>query len=122
VDGDYIVRVLIQFINSLNSNYPLTCLDLKIPIQPSFYTIILSFLRKLKNFNLINIFLQYHVIPDHLEIAKFLIELASEDNKVVNSNTFQLGVDMLVRLGKSEEVFQLFINYNMVIKIYNLAL
>jgi hypothetical protein len=48
--------------------------------------------------------------------------MSTEGPVVSNNSIFQLGVDMLVRLGKSEEVFQLFINCNMVnvhfIKLY----
>ncbi len=107
------VKILIHYINSLNSIL-LIIIDYQIPIQPSFYTILLSFLKKLKNFNMINIFLQYHVIPDHIEIAKFLIDIGTEKNNIINLSMFQLGIDMLVRLMKYEEIFQTFIRFNMV--------
>ena len=37
----------------------------------------------------------------------------------MNSSLFQLAVDMLIRLGRSEEVFQLFINNKMIFEALN---
>ena len=47
------------------------------------------------NKTLINILLQYHALPDSLELAKFLL----------SQHYTQTGIDMLIRLKRYEDVF-----------------
>lgn len=103
MDIDYIFKLLLHFVNSLTTS--------GIPIQPSFQSILVNFLRKIKNFSLVTIFLQYHSLPDSLDLAKFLVE----ENFDTNPNSFQLGLDMLIRLKKYEEAFMTLINKGMLV-------
>lgn len=61
--------------------------------------------------------MQYHSIPDSLELSKFLIEESSNinfsDEQKQAKNGFQLGLDMLIRLKKYDEVFIALINKKM---------
>ena len=103
VDSEYIFKLLVLFVNSL--------MTYGIPIQPSFQSILVNFLRKIKNFSLVGIFLQYHSLPDNIELAKFLLEESSD----VTGKAFQHGLDMLIRLKRYEEVFMTLINKNMIV-------
>ena len=58
------------------------------------------------------------MIPDYIDIARFLIE-GTGDTEAMKSSTFQLGIDMLIRIGKPEEVFQYFIKYGMINEAIN---
>ena len=58
------------------------------------------------------------MIPDYIDIARFLIE-GTGDTEAMKSSTFQLGIDMLIRIGKPEEVFQYFIKYDMINEAIN---
>jgi hypothetical protein len=88
---EHVVKILIHFIHSLNNE--------SIPLQPSFYTILILFLKRLKNRTFIAMLLQYKAIPDNFELAKFLLEMGED--------YIQLGIDMLVRLKKYEDIFML---------------
>jgi hypothetical protein len=94
-----------------------------IPLQPSYQSIVVNYLKKIKNFSLICIFLQYHSLPDNVELAKFLVDecqVVNEENEdefrnsdEFRKNTFQYGLDMLIRLKKFEEAFMAMINKGM---------
>jgi hypothetical protein len=76
-------------------------------------------LRKIKNFSLIGIFLQYHSIPDSVELARFLVEefkpcVENEERCKNFRHGFQVGLDILIRLKKYEEVFSILINNKMI--------
>jgi hypothetical protein len=102
INPEYILKLLILFVNSL--------LFHGVPVQQSFQTILISLLRKINNFSLISIFLQYHSLPDSIELAKFLIEECPSSDL----NAFQMGLDILIRLKKYEEVFMALVNKNMI--------
>jgi hypothetical protein len=102
INPEYILKLLILFVNSL--------LFHGVPVQQSFQTIMISLLRKINNFSLISIFLQYHSLPDSIELAKFLIEECPNSDL----NAFQTGLDILIRLKKYEEVFMALVNKNMI--------
>ena len=78
-------------------------------IQPSYEIISNKLIKKVKNFSLISILLQFHALQDNFELAKYLIYHHDEQNH----NSFQLGLDMLIRLKKHEEVFLALIGKNM---------
>lgn len=73
-------------------------------------------MRKVKSLNILNIFLQYHLLPDSMEFALFLIEISNKENElgIYFNEGFQLGLDMLVRLKKYEEIFRILISNNKV--------
>ncbi len=75
-----------------------------IPVQPSFQSVLIPLLKRLKNDTLILILLQYHSLTDSIELAKYLISIKFE----------QAGLDMMVRLKKYEDVFSHLINANKV--------
>ena len=69
-----------------------------------------------------SIFLQYHSLPDNIDLARYLIEECqavradSEDvgnNKKDREKSFQYGLDILIRLKKYDEVFIALINKGM---------
>lgn len=66
----------------------------------------------MNNYSLLCILLQYHALQDNLELARYLLN--NSDNLNKNNNSFQLGLDMLIRLDKHEEVFLALIRKNMV--------
>ena len=101
INYEYIFKLLVLFVNSLTFH--------GVPVQPSFQTVLINLLRKINNYSLIVIFLQYHSLPDSVELAKFLIEECNS----ANLNSFQTGLDMLIRLKKYEEIFMFLINKNM---------
>jgi hypothetical protein len=117
VEAEYIFQLLVLFVNSLMSY--------GIPIQPGFQTILINFLKKIKNFSLIGIFLQYHSLPDSVELAKFMLEDCAgvdtieyddpQREQIINETkekAFQFALDMLIRLKKYDEVFIALINRN----------
>jgi hypothetical protein len=96
-----------------------------IPLQPSFQSVVVNYLRKIKNISLVSIFFQYHSLPDNFELAKYLVDECQvlnkeqeDENELKNTeefrkNTFQYGLDMLIRLKKFEEAFMVMINKGM---------
>lgn len=78
-------------------------------IQASYEIISNKLIKKCSNFTLICILLQYHALQDNYELAKYLIGF-DENSK---QNSFQLGLDMLIRLNKHEDVFLALIGNNM---------
>lgn len=117
VEAEYIFQLLVLFVNSLMS--------FGIPIQPGFQSILINFLKKIKNFSLIGIFLQYHSLPDSVELAKFMLEdcagidILDQDDpertkiiKDTKEKAFQFALDMLIRLKKYEEILIALINRN----------
>lgn len=79
-------------------------------VQASYEIISNKIIKRCSNFTLIRILLQYHSLQDNFELAKFLIN-HDDPNK---QNTFQLGLDMLIRLNKFEDVFLALIRKNMI--------
>jgi hypothetical protein len=94
-----------------------------ISLQPSFQLIAVNYLKKIKNFSFVSIFLQYHSLPDNIDLARYLIEECqavkgdSQDevgnNKKDREKSFQYGLDILIRLKKYDEVFIALINKGM---------
>jgi len=101
INFEYILKVLVYFVNSIQFT--------GLSIQPSYELISNKIIKKCDNFTLISILLQYHALQDNFELAKYLINY--ED--IYKENSFQLGLDMLIRLNKYEEVFLVLISKNM---------
>jgi hypothetical protein len=66
----------------------------------------------MNNYSLLSILIQYHALQDNLELAKYLLD--NSDSLNIANNSFQLGLDMLIRLNKPEEVFLALIKKNMI--------
>jgi len=98
---EYVLKVLVYFVNSIQG--------IGLSIQPSYEIISNRIIKKCSNFTLISILLQYHALQDNYELAKYLIYDGDENKQ----NSFQLGLDMLIRLNKYEDVFLALINKNM---------
>ena len=64
----------------------------------------------MNNYSLLCILLQYHALQDNLELARYLLNHSDELSKA--NNSFQLGLDMLIRLDRHEEVFLALIKNN----------
>lgn len=88
------------------------CLAVGLSIQPSYEIISNKILKKMNNYSLLCILLQYHALQDNLELARYLINYSDELNPM--NNSFQLGLDMLIRLDKHEEVFLALIKKNLI--------
>lgn len=91
---EFIFKTLLFYLQSLNLN--------KIPPQNQIVQLIIDYLQIIKNINFISMCFQYHIIPDNYEIAKFLIQNKWETQ---NNTMIQIGLDMLIRLGKFDDVF-----------------
>ena len=116
-DLEYVFKLLVHFINML--------LFSGIPLQPIFQSVVVNYLRKIKNISLVSIFFQYHSLPDNFELAKYLVDECQvlnkeieDENELKNTeefrkNTFQYGLDMLIRLKKFDEAFMVMINKGM---------
>jgi len=70
---------------------------------------------------------QYHVLSDSLELARILIELGSTEAKEDASKqyyppAYQMGLDMLQRLRKYDEIVVALINEGSILKALDHAL
>lgn len=97
----YIIELLIHFLKSLKM--------LHIPIQENFNDILLTFIIKHNDISSLLIFLQYGSIPDSIGFANYLLK-KSEFNNVL----FQMGIDILMRLKRYEEIVNIFLKSNLV--------
>ena len=82
IDDDLIIRVIfymIQFSNEIKNR--------KIELKPGFYTILIKYIKMLKEKERVYPFLVFETIPENAEIGKFLIEL-SLDNNIKNKQIF----------------------------------
>lgn len=83
IDDDLIIRVIfymIQFSNEIKNR--------KIELKPGFYTILIKYIKMLKEKERVYPFLVFETIPENAEIGKFLIEL-SLDNNIKNKQIFE---------------------------------
>lgn len=77
----------------------------KIQVQPSFYIVLCIFLRKCNDSNRIMNWFSFNGIPDHLEIANFLVDLTEKKKNDSNYQFFsQKGLEMLIKLKKHENI------------------
>ena len=92
VDDDLIIRVIfymIQFSNEIKNR--------RIELKPGFYTILIKYIKMLKDKERIFPFLVFQTIPENAEMGKFLIEL-SLDNNIKNKQIFaDFGFKILAR-------------------------
>lgn len=73
--------------------------------------------------------MQYHVLSDTLELARQLLELGCKENQEDQENydgyyapAFQMGLDMMQRLKKYDEIVVALINEGMILKALDFAL
>ena len=97
IDDELILRVLfymIQFYNEINNR--------KIDLKPGFYSIMLKYMKELKQKEKLLLFFIHEVIPLNDEIGKYLIEL-SLDKNIKNRELFSdLGFKILKRTNNYE--------------------
>ena len=75
INDDLIIRVIfymVQFSNEINNR--------KIELKPGFYSIILKYIKMLKQKEKLIPFFVYETIPDNEEIGKYLIEISLDNN------------------------------------------
>ena len=99
IDDELILRVIfymIQFYNEINNR--------KIGIKPGFYSIILKYMKSLKQKEKLIQFFIHETIPDNDEIGKYLIDL-SFDETIKSRNIFaDLGLKILKRSNNYEYI------------------
>lgn len=78
---------------------------------------LINCLKKLDNINIIYVYFQYRAVPDNLEVAKYLLESAIENKKIVNSTYFHYAMDILTRLKLTDGIYKIFLDNDMV-KLY----
>jgi|TARA_B110000285_G_C14993967_1_gene547792 hypothetical protein len=86
-----------------------------------------TYILKQNDFRLLQSLVQYHVLNDSLELARILIELGSQDNKEDPEKQYyqpalQMGLDMLQRLKKFDEMVIALINEGLILKALDYAL
>ena len=101
----------------------------QIPQSPSQQTMLTTYILKQKDFRLLQSMIQYHVLADSLELARILLDLGSkesrddqESGKDFYKPAFQMGLDMLQRLKKFDEIVVALINEGMILKALDFAL
>ena len=99
IDDDLIIRVIfymVQFYKEINYS--------KIELKPGFYSIILNYMKMLKQKEKLLPFFENNTIPDNYEIGKYLIEL-SLDNKTKYKEVFEdIGLKILERTKSYKEI------------------
>ena len=119
VKPENIVNQLVYFYHELQ--------EWNVKVQSGFHSILVLFLKKVKNFNNSFIIFQFHSVPDSLELANFLLfDVALNEFKYYDSilrrMAMQQGLDMLVRLNKPNEVFSFLVKANMFAKAVEYSL
>ena len=99
IDDDLIIRVIfymVQFYKEINYS--------KIELKPGFYSIILNYMKMLKQKEKLLPFFENNTIPENYEIGKYLIEL-SLDNKTKYKEVFEdIGLKILERTKSYKEI------------------
>ena len=99
IDDDLIIRVIfymVQFYKEINYS--------KIELKPGFYSIILNYMKMLKQKEKLLPFFENNTIPENNEIGKYLIEL-SLDNKTKYKEVFEdIGLKILERTKSYKEI------------------
>ena len=118
VKPDYIINVFLLFIDELRIQ--------NVKIHPSANEILIMYLKKVKNLFLENIFYQYSSIPISEDLANYLIEdiVFNKEiyyDKEIKNECIQHAEDILIRLGKYEKIFCLFIRMNRLTEAVHLA-
>lgn len=86
-----------------------------------------QYILKQNDYRLLQSLVQYHVLTDSLELSRILIELGSKDSKAdpnaqYYAPAFQMGLDMLQRLKKFDEIVVALINEGYILKSLDYAL
>jgi hypothetical protein len=105
VNSDNLFNLLIIFVDQLLSN--------RIPVHPSFQTVLIEIMKSVNNFSLVLICLQYHSLPDCESLAEFLIWEYNDNNLL------QTGLDMLIRMRKYDLAFSTLVRKNMLVEALN---
>ena len=106
VDLSYLAKLLLQFKRVLVLE--------KNPLEQSFFSLLVSLFKRIKNINLVYVFFQFKAFADNIEVANYLVESAIVDKKIVDNMLLHYGLDILVRLKKYEEVFKIFVRNDFV--------
>lgn len=99
----------------------------QIPQSPSQQTMLTQYILKQRDYRLLQSLVQYHVLTDSLELSRILIELGSKENQgnpeaQFYAPAFQMGLDMLQRLKKFDEIVVALINEGHILKSLDYAL
>ena len=94
--------------------YNRTLLENDIPVQPSFHTQLIKLILQNKDYPTLHSLIQYHVLADSLELARILINIGEAEDEGRYEPAWQLGMDMLGRLRRYDEVVQIFVKKHMV--------
>ena len=133
INDELIIKVIfymIQFAKEINYR--------KIELKPGFYSIILKYMKMLRQKDKLIYFFEHETIPDNSEIGKYLIEL-SLDNKTKYKEIFEdigfkilertksyaLIIDFLIKKGKIARAMNYFhevsfkLSYQEILEIFN---
>lgn len=86
----YMIIIMIFFYLTVSSK--------KLLIHNSFHEELFNYIKQLRKIDEILIFFQFHSIPDSIQLSNYFV------NKEPESIFFQLGIDMMKRLNKYDEV------------------
>ena len=84
--SSYIITIMVFFYAAIFHSHLL--------LHYTFHDVLYQYIIKLKNLHSILIYFQFHTIPDSVQVAKYFI----------SSSYFQMGIDMLQRLHKYEDI------------------
>ena len=93
----YMIIIMIFFYLTVSSK--------KLLIHNSFHEELFNYIKQLRKIDEILIFFQFHSIPDSIQLSNYFV------NKEPNSIFFQLGIDMMKRLNKYDEVALTLLKY-----------
>lgn len=111
---------------SIMEEYNRCLMEHQIPQSPSQQTMLSEFILKKKDYRLLQSLVQYHVLNDSLELARILLDIGGNEAKAggehYHSPALQMGLDMLQRLKKFDEIVIALINEGMILKALDYAL
>ena len=99
-----------RYVISVITEYIRTLMEANIPQQPQLQSLLLNFLIQTRQFTQLHFLLQFHIMSESLALARVLIALGQKSPlrniQLCQGHTytpgFQLGLDMMVKLGKND--------------------
>ncbi|CAD8088369.1 unnamed protein product [Paramecium sonneborni] len=111
----FLIEILIEFIRQFSEMFK----DYKIPII-EIQNLLVKLLIKTHRYTHLHFLIQYQVLSDNLDLAKLLIDISSKESLASRNlqnkfssyeQAFQLGIDMLYRLSKYEELLEYLLKF-----------
>ncbi len=93
-------------------------IEYNLNLEEAFFSLIISYFKKLQNKSLMYVFFQFRSVPDNIQVSRFLIECAIKNRKIVDFTCFHYSLDIFTRLKKTDEILKIFIEFDMVILLF----